>query len=129
MMYHKPLIVCGGRSWPCDGNDDEVLEYMDMMKAYDIISDVIDRGGYTCLFHGASSGADMFAEAYSKHKEFKCYAFPAEWSRIGRAAGPVRNEEMARKASGIIAFRGGKGTADMLRRARIHGLKIEYSEE
>lgn len=54
------------------------------------------------------------------------YAFPADWKRYGRGAGPVRNQQMIEEggADGCIAFPGGRGTADMVRRAKNAGLDV-----
>ena len=45
--------------------------------------------------------------------------FPADWAKHGKAAGPIRNAEMLTEflPDYIVAFPGGKGTADMLRKA------------
>lgn len=50
---------------------------------------------------------------------------PAEWDRLGKAAGPVRNEEMAAAGARLcLAFPGpaSTGTHDMIRRAVAHGI-------
>jgi len=99
----------------------------------DVISDVVARGGYDQIVSGGATGADSVGEYYARDIG-KCglIEFPADWDKYGRAAGPRRNEAMARytaqRGGGIVAFEGGKGTADMLRRAKKHGITIEYND-
>src|SRR5690606_30354012 len=57
-------------------------------------------------------------------------AYPADWRRHGRAAGPIRNQEMADAGADLcIAFPGGRGTADMVRRARAAGIPVRSVPE
>jgi hypothetical protein len=52
-------------------------------------------------------------------------AVMADWS-IGRKAGPIRNQRMLdeHKPDLVVAFPGGRGTADMVRRARKSGVEV-----
>ena len=52
--------------------------------------------------------------------------YPADWERHGRAAGPIRNEEMAEVSDALIAFWDGKsrGTKSMIEIARRKGLQV-----
>jgi hypothetical protein len=45
--------------------------------------------------------------------------FPANWKVYGRAAGPIRNMKMLLegKPDLVVAFPGGIGTADMVKKA------------
>jgi hypothetical protein len=75
---------------------------------------------------GNEYGADFLGEKYAKEKGYKVTPFPADWKNNGKAAGFMRNEQMAEYADCLIAFWDGKsrGTADMIERAKSHGLKI-----
>lgn len=52
--------------------------------------------------------------------------FPADWGTYGKSAGPIRNNHMAEYAAALILVWDGtsRGSADMLRRAKAHGLKV-----
>lgn len=52
--------------------------------------------------------------------------YHADWNTHGKAAGPIRNQEMADNADALIAAWDGlsRGTADMIRRARAKGLRV-----
>lgn len=52
--------------------------------------------------------------------------FKADWDKHGKAAGPIRNQQMLDegKPDLVLAFAGGKGTDDMCRRARAAGVEV-----
>ena len=53
--------------------------------------------------------------------------FAADWRGHGRAAGPMRNADML--AIGVpdlvVAFPGGRGTANMVKQARAAGIRVQ----
>lgn len=63
----------------------------------------------------ASSGASWPGEA-----------FPADWAAYDRAAGPIRNARMIAegKPDIVLAFPGGRGTANMVAQARKAGVRV-----
>ena len=72
-------------------------------------------------------GADKLGIQYANEKGFKLIKFPAEWNKFGKAAGPIRNKEMAVFADVLIAFWDGRsrGTQNMIRLANQKGLRIK----
>jgi hypothetical protein len=74
---------------------------------------------------GNSGGVDLGGEAWAKARNIPIRRFPADWRGLGRKAGPLRNEEMAKYADALLAIYDGesRGTADMIRRAKQHGLE------
>lgn len=93
-----------------------------------------------CIVHGAAPGADLLAEDWAKQHEVAYRGYPARWRREGKKAGPLRNERMLareHRPEGSrypialwLAFPGGAGTADMVRRCRAEGiLVIEVTEK
>ena len=55
-----------------------------------------------------------------------CRVYPADWKANAKAAGPIRNAEMLAdfKPDTVIAFPGGRGTADMVRKAKAAGVRV-----
>lgn len=49
---------------------------------------------------------------------------PADWAHHGRAAGPIRNQEMIDEADALAVFPGGRGTTDCTLRAEKKGIPI-----
>jgi hypothetical protein len=54
--------------------------------------------------------------------------YQADWKGLGRKAGPIRHQQMLDESQPalVVAFPGGRGTADMVCRAR--GADIEVIE-
>ena len=48
----------------------------------------------------------------------------ADWKKLGKKAGPLRNQKMVDRADGIVLFPGGVGTTDVATRAREKGIRI-----
>ena len=105
------VLVCGGRDF-----DDYTR-----LKAF------LDTHQITVLVHGGARGADTLAGIYANcYKNITCRVYYAEWSKYGNKAGFIRNQLMLDKEHPdlVIAFPGGKGTADMVKRATEQGYKV-----
>lgn len=85
------------------------------------------RHGFTSLVHGAAKGADELAGLWASSRRLgSIIEFPANWDKHGRRAGPIRNQEMIEtKPDMVVAFPGGTGTADMVKRAKQHGIPVQ----
>jgi hypothetical protein len=80
------------------------------------------------LLHGGARGADRLVEQAARSLAWPVEVIPAEWGRYGRAAGPLRNGLLLRRALEVaapaqasvlvIAFPGASGTASLVRQAR-----------
>lgn len=71
-------------------------------------------------------GADYLGELYAEHIGVKVAKFPANWTKYGPAAGPIRNAQMAKYADALVAVWDGdsKGTANMIQEMRVLGKPI-----
>ena len=107
-------IICGGRDYWLT---DEDLAYLDGLGLVEVVV-------------GGASGADQDGAEWAREKGIPVRVFHAWWHDEGRAAGPKRNQRMAdylvnkRGAVAVIAFPGGKGTADMRRKATGMGIEV-----
>lgn len=105
------IIVCGGR------------DYGDASLMRGVLEAYADRK--PVIVHGDSPGADRLAGELAHALGCLVEAYPADWERHGRAAGPIRNQGMVGLGADLcIAFPGGKGTEDMVRRARVRGIPV-----
>jgi YspA, cpYpsA-related SLOG family len=111
------VLVTGGR----DFSDRTLLfEALDRLHA---------AHGFTVLIHGDANGADRLSGEWATARGVSVEAHPADWKRHGRAAGPIRNQKMLEeKPELVVAFPGGKGTADMVSKARQAGLEVVMVE-
>lgn len=77
------------------------------------------------VIHGGATGADSLAESVARELGIQTERHDADWLTHGRAAGPIRNQQMIdRLPDMVIAFQGGRGTEDMKRRARKAGIPV-----
>jgi hypothetical protein len=111
------VLVCGGRDF-----DNVPFIWSRMDRVYAEIK-------ITHLIHGGAQGADTIAGDWARTKPIERYVCRADWDKHGKAAGPIRNARMLEwQPDLVVAFPGGKGTADMVQRARQAGIKvIEFS--
>jgi predicted Rossmann-fold nucleotide-binding protein len=109
------VIVCGGRNFRSPA---QVFRALDRLHQETPITE---------LMQGGATGADQFAMEWAATKpEIKRYVCHADWETHGRAAGPIRNEKMLTwKPDLVVAFPGGVGTADMVRRAEAAGVPVQ----
>ena len=101
------VLVCGGRF------------YDDRERLFDILNVAHAANPIKLLVHGGASGADDLAGQWARHVGVPWKAYPAYWKLEGKSAGPKRNQRMLDEAKPhmVIAFPGGDGTADMVKRA------------
>ena len=112
------LIVAGGRDY----------EDYDLVKAH---LDTFKRNNMDAvqIVSGAAPGADSLGERYAldESNSMGLTKFPAYWDKHGKAAGPIRNKEMAGYATHLMAFWDGKskGTKNMITTALGSGLWVQ----
>jgi len=97
---------------------------------YDKLKPVVDafhsKFNITQVISGNAKGADSLGEWWATQNEVEVKLFPANWSKHGKAAGHIRNKEMANHADALIAFWDGKspGTKSMIDYAKSKRLQI-----
>ena len=77
------------------------------------------------IVSGTARGADKLGEKYAMEKGYDIKEFPANWN-LGKSAGYIRNDEMAKYSDMLIAFWDGtsKGTKHMIDLANKRSLKV-----
>ena len=108
------ILVCGGR------------DYADQAFAFGVLDMLAERGPVNTIIQGGASGADKLARMWAITRNCHFDEYPADWQAHGRAAGPIRNQKMLDdgKPTLVVAFPGGRGTADMIRRAVRAGVEV-----
>lgn len=103
------VLVCGGRDYADESR--VALELVEVQP--------------TVVIHGGCRGADFLAHLWSQENGIPEECFAADWSQ-GKKAGPLRNAKMLTegKPDVVVAFPGGRGTEDMVARARAAGVPV-----
>lgn len=83
----------------------------------------------TTVIAGGCRGVDKNAIIWAKNNNLPFIEMAADWDHYGKAAGPMRNHEMAKLANAVILFPGGLGTANMFLIAKSKNLPIFTIEE
>lgn len=111
MSEHR-VLVCGGR------------DYVDRRGVYKCLDGLVPRP--TQIIAGGANGADSLAVDWAGYRSVPYRVFNADWEKHGRRAGPIRNQQMIDEGNPhlVMAFRGGRGTADMVRRAKAAGVPV-----
>lgn len=75
---------------------------------------------------GTARGADRFGEEWASLNNIPIERYPADWDNNKKAAGYIRNIEMADNAEALIALWDGesRGTKHMITVAKRKGLKV-----
>jgi hypothetical protein len=103
------VLVCGGRYY---ANRALVFSTLDDLKPIRIIE-------------GQAMGADRFAYEWAQEHDVACITCAPDWERFGHAAGHRRNAHMLTyRPDLVVAFPGGRGTADMVRQAKAAGVRV-----
>lgn len=91
----------------------------------------LDGLGVTEILHGGARGADHLAGEWAKARGVDATQYLPDWRSFGPAAGPMRNERMIQEGRPdlVVAFPGGDGTADCLRRAHAAGIAVRLVED
>ena len=122
------VLVCGGRN------------YAD----WRLVCKTLDELKPTVIIQGGATGADALADRWANMHGIERLRYPAAWrdlkavplvlryNRFGlghaynAAAGTIRNAKMLAegKPDIVVAFPGGKGTADMVAKARAANVPV-----
>lgn len=109
MINNETWLICGGRAFADQGMFDAIMSHL-----------VATRGCPRTIVHGGARGADAMAGEWGNRMGIDVVACPADWWNHGKNAGPLRNEGMlmGHRPKVVVAFPGGRGTADLIRRAK-----------
>jgi len=110
-------LVCGGR------------DFHDELRVILGLNQIHADSPITVLINGGARGVDRLAWKWALDREIPVRVVLADWALHGRRAGPIRNQKMLdeEKPEIVVAFPGGTGTADMVRRAKKAGLWVIHA--
>jgi YspA, cpYpsA-related SLOG family len=108
------VLVCGSRS----------------CKDFTFVScklgDLHELHPFSLLITGGATGVDSLATQWAQACNIEVLTYPAAWGTFGRMAGPIRNRKMLEhgKPDLVVAFPGGRGTANMVKLAKSRGVRL-----
>lgn len=109
------VIICGGRDHPPFTAQER---------------DWLHSLGITCVITGGARGVDQWAAQWAEGAGLPVIVVVAEWGTYGKGAGPIRNAQMLATLTttagevAVVAFPGGAGTADMVRKAEKAAIRV-----
>lgn len=102
----RRIAVTGGRNF---------MNFLIIRKAFK----EIHLNENDIIIHGGCTGCDQLCAEVAKEFKANIEEHPANWNKYGRAAGPIRNEEMLKNnIDMLLAFRGGIGTDNCIKKAK-----------
>lgn len=115
------VLVCGDRNWT------NIIPIREALQVYD--QRTHESGEPLIVIHGAAKGADTLAEIVGNEIGAEIQAFPAKWDTHGKAAGPIRNQQMLNQDPDVVLalhddLENSRGTGDMVRRALRKGTMV-----
>ena len=123
-LSEKRVVIAGCRNY---------TDYEEAKAYINFCLSNIRKESTIVIVSGGANGADALGERYAKENGFKTERYPANWKKYGKAAGPIRNEQMAQVADYIICFWDLKstGTKSMIEYAKIYNkpLKIKVIKQ
>ena len=106
------VLVCGGRTF--------------RNRAWFVRAMAEHASAATRILQGGAPGADRLAFEWARANSVEVTTYEADWTAHGRAAGPIRNQRMLDEGQPdlVVAFPGTRGTADMVKRAKVAGVRV-----
>jgi hypothetical protein len=124
----RVVLCCGDRNWD------------DYDKIFQTLKKEHKKEPIDFLIEGGAAGADSICKVIAQMLGIQVIECPANWKKLGKAAGMIRNSMQLKLALSIvgdttgryievIAFhpdlRNSKGTKDMVNRARKTGVEVQ----
>jgi hypothetical protein len=98
----------------------------DSWEVQDEVICIHERCPITEVVCGGAIGPDTIGKCWAEFNNIPVKHFPADWKTHGKAAGPIRNKQMAEYADTCIVFWDGKskGSKNMIQEALKQNLKL-----
>jgi hypothetical protein len=141
------ILVCGGRDYghvvrtkPTMAEEPPAVHarFEEYRHIYDFLNELINNISAefklddnwlptdVTIIHGGATGVDSVAGEFANVNFCMERCFTPDWKQYGSSAGPIRNAKMLEEGEPdlVVAFPGGKGTANMVNLAKKAGVKV-----
>lgn len=122
-------IIAGGRDIGYSKDINKMIR--EIFAIFEFINECPWRSEITHILSGkCKKGVDVVGELWATANGIPILPFEANWPLFGLSAGPIRNEEMAKVADGLILYWNGKskGSRSMLELAEQYNLELHVKE-
>jgi ribA/ribD-fused uncharacterized protein len=113
-LLPQRLLITGSRDW---------------IDEAPITAEISQLPRGSVVIHGGAKGADAIADRVARFFGFTVEVYEADWERLGKRAGIVRNQEMLSQSrptrAAAFPLPQSVGTNDMIRRCRKAGVPIK----
>lgn len=108
------VLVCGGR------------DYSDRKHVEEVLTKIHVQIPIRLLVEGGARGADYYGGQWADSMGIEHVTVFADWDVHGKAAGMIRNRRMLTEyhPNLVVAFPGGRGTANMIAQAKTAGVLV-----
>jgi hypothetical protein len=100
------LIIAGSRTIKI-----ETATLIGIMKMFNL--DLCSEEGHEVVAGGCPTGADAAAKSIPKYITATYKEFSADWEKHGKAAGPIRNKEMAKYSDALLLIWDGESCGSL----------------
>lgn len=111
-MEEFKVAIVGGRDFS---------DYSRLVRCCDHMLQVKRLTHKIVIICGNARGADLLGARYGSARGYEVRYYKPDWDGLGKRAGMVRNEEMARDADAVIAFwdQKSRGTKHMIQHCQM----------
>jgi hypothetical protein len=104
---------------------------------YKLVVQAMKHCGFTVteVVCGMATGIDKQGEVWARANNLPVKEMPADWNQHGKAAGPIRNREMAKYADAAVVIWDGKSRGsrnminEMIRQGKPYFVQLTESED
>lgn len=113
------VLVVGGRNFHNTKTFKETLDQLHQQHSI------------TCIIHDGKSSVAHFGHYWARGFGIEEMPFDRDWGGTGRSSGGRRNRTMLEEGRPdlVVAFSGGKDTADLVRRAKLINIPVHIGED
>lgn len=115
MPLKSKILITGGRDY---------ADALQVDKTFELLRPYFEKD--FCIIQGGATGADRLAKEWANLRGICCVQVDANWDTFKKMAGHIRNGWMIEFCNPdlVVAFAGGKGTANMVRQAELYGIDV-----
>ena len=109
-MESHSVIIAGSRNLSLDTQTIANTLRLAGYTRDKVWAEIHDKIYIESIICGEAAGVDKAGRKFAEKYNIPVESFPANWKNYGRAAGPIRNKDMATVGNSLVLFWDGKST-------------------